>query len=243
MIILSNTLISLKVWLPRLYSRVVVPPLVPGKINNSPLILLKWCRVNCKSSWFTYHSNFAQVQQISSYEDSVAAHLSKILTSDQHSVVISSAKWVSCNKKNLEYASSWLLPIWITSNTPSSTLITLSSCLLFYWSHSKCRPKYKVAFFPQIRIAATVLSIETAAVIIWIKYHLTSGSKIAVHDYSGIKNSLAFSNLSTKIRWNAMKAKDIIKLYCNKYSCAVTSWSLLTRNAISGPKEHSQQLL
>uniref|UniRef100_A0A8C0LER1 Diacylglycerol kinase n=1 Tax=Canis lupus dingo TaxID=286419 RepID=A0A8C0LER1_CANLU len=33
-----------------------------------------------------------QVQQILFYEDSVAAHLSKILTSDQHSVVISSAK-------------------------------------------------------------------------------------------------------------------------------------------------------
>uniref|UniRef100_A0A6Q2Z0Q1 Diacylglycerol kinase n=1 Tax=Esox lucius TaxID=8010 RepID=A0A6Q2Z0Q1_ESOLU len=32
------------------------------------------------------------VQQILTYEDSVAAHLSKILTSDQHSVVISSAK-------------------------------------------------------------------------------------------------------------------------------------------------------
>uniref|UniRef100_A0A3B4WTV7 Diacylglycerol kinase n=1 Tax=Seriola lalandi dorsalis TaxID=1841481 RepID=A0A3B4WTV7_SERLL len=32
------------------------------------------------------------VQQIQTYEDSVAAHLSKILTSDQHSVVISSAK-------------------------------------------------------------------------------------------------------------------------------------------------------
>jgi len=32
------------------------------------------------------------VQQILFYEDSVAAHLSKILTSDQHSVVISSAK-------------------------------------------------------------------------------------------------------------------------------------------------------
>ena len=35
-----------------------------------------------------------QVQQILTYEDSVAAHLSKILTSDQHSVVISSAKYV-----------------------------------------------------------------------------------------------------------------------------------------------------
>uniref|UniRef100_A0A3Q3EY53 Diacylglycerol kinase n=1 Tax=Kryptolebias marmoratus TaxID=37003 RepID=A0A3Q3EY53_KRYMA len=33
-----------------------------------------------------------QVQQILTYEDSVAAHLTKILTSDQHSVVISSAK-------------------------------------------------------------------------------------------------------------------------------------------------------
>lgn len=30
--------------------------------------------------------------QISAYEDSVAAHLAKILNSDQHSVVISSAK-------------------------------------------------------------------------------------------------------------------------------------------------------
>lgn len=35
---------------------------------------------------------YLQVQQILFYEDSVAAHLSKILTSDQHSVVISSAK-------------------------------------------------------------------------------------------------------------------------------------------------------
>lgn len=34
-----------------------------------------------------------QVQQILTYEDSVAAHLTKILTSDQHSVVISSAKY------------------------------------------------------------------------------------------------------------------------------------------------------
>uniref|UniRef100_A0A8C6DMM3 Diacylglycerol kinase n=1 Tax=Moschus moschiferus TaxID=68415 RepID=A0A8C6DMM3_MOSMO len=34
----------------------------------------------------------SEVQQILFYEDSVAAHLSKILTSDQHSVVISSAK-------------------------------------------------------------------------------------------------------------------------------------------------------
>lgn len=38
-------------------------------------------------------SSLIQVQQILTYEDSVAAHLSKILTSDQHSVVISSAKY------------------------------------------------------------------------------------------------------------------------------------------------------
>ncbi|XP_067103144.1 diacylglycerol kinase delta-like isoform X1 [Osmerus mordax] len=37
-------------------------------------------------------SDDSEVQQILTYEDSVAAHLSKILTSDQHSVVISSAK-------------------------------------------------------------------------------------------------------------------------------------------------------
>ncbi|XP_030659474.1 diacylglycerol kinase delta isoform X3 [Nomascus leucogenys] len=37
-------------------------------------------------------SEDSEVQQILFYEDSVAAHLSKILTSDQHSVVISSAK-------------------------------------------------------------------------------------------------------------------------------------------------------
>uniref|UniRef100_H3AFX4 Diacylglycerol kinase n=1 Tax=Latimeria chalumnae TaxID=7897 RepID=H3AFX4_LATCH len=38
------------------------------------------------------YSEDSEVQQILFYEDSVAAHLSKILTSDQHSVVISSAK-------------------------------------------------------------------------------------------------------------------------------------------------------
>ncbi|XP_039618544.1 diacylglycerol kinase delta-like isoform X2 [Polypterus senegalus] len=38
------------------------------------------------------YSEDSEVQQILVYEDSVAAHLSKILTSDQHSVVISSAK-------------------------------------------------------------------------------------------------------------------------------------------------------
>ncbi|XP_037534333.1 diacylglycerol kinase delta [Nematolebias whitei] len=37
-------------------------------------------------------SEDSEVQQILTYEDSVAAHLTKILTSDQHSVVISSAK-------------------------------------------------------------------------------------------------------------------------------------------------------
>ncbi|XP_067307509.1 diacylglycerol kinase delta-like isoform X4 [Pseudorasbora parva] len=38
------------------------------------------------------YSEDSEVQHILTYEDSVAAHLSKILTSDQHSVVISSAK-------------------------------------------------------------------------------------------------------------------------------------------------------
>ncbi|KAI9513683.1 hypothetical protein NQZ68_040581 [Dissostichus eleginoides] len=37
-------------------------------------------------------SDDSEVQQILTYEDSVAAHLTKILTSDQHSVVISSAR-------------------------------------------------------------------------------------------------------------------------------------------------------
>ncbi|XP_063763002.1 diacylglycerol kinase delta-like [Eleginops maclovinus] len=37
-------------------------------------------------------SDDSEVQEILTYEDSVAAHLSKILTSDQHSVVISSAR-------------------------------------------------------------------------------------------------------------------------------------------------------
>ncbi|KAM9820276.1 diacylglycerol kinase delta [Neosynchiropus ocellatus] len=37
-------------------------------------------------------SDDSEVQQILTYEDSVAAHLSKILTSDQHAVVISSAR-------------------------------------------------------------------------------------------------------------------------------------------------------
>ncbi|XP_063093149.1 diacylglycerol kinase delta isoform X8 [Cavia porcellus] len=42
--------------------------------------------------WALLTPGLSQVQQILFYEDSVAAHLSKILTSDQHSVVISSAK-------------------------------------------------------------------------------------------------------------------------------------------------------
>ncbi|XP_059931805.1 diacylglycerol kinase delta-like isoform X3 [Gadus macrocephalus] len=44
------------------------------------------------SSTITDDYSDTEVQQILTYEDSVAAHLSKILTSDQHSVVISSAK-------------------------------------------------------------------------------------------------------------------------------------------------------
>uniref|UniRef100_G3NM54 Diacylglycerol kinase n=1 Tax=Gasterosteus aculeatus TaxID=69293 RepID=G3NM54_GASAC len=42
-----------------------------------------------------------EVQQILTYEDSVAAHLSKILTSDQHSVVISSARVLCETVKDL----------------------------------------------------------------------------------------------------------------------------------------------
>uniref|UniRef100_A0A8C9VBE4 Diacylglycerol kinase n=1 Tax=Scleropages formosus TaxID=113540 RepID=A0A8C9VBE4_SCLFO len=41
---------------------------------------------------FSYTRPFCRQFQISAYEDSVAAHLTKILNSDQHSVVISSAK-------------------------------------------------------------------------------------------------------------------------------------------------------
>ncbi|XP_068136699.1 diacylglycerol kinase delta isoform X2 [Hyperolius riggenbachi] len=44
------------------------------------------------SSITTEQSEDCEVQQILGYEDSVAAHLSQILSSDQHSVVISSAK-------------------------------------------------------------------------------------------------------------------------------------------------------
>ncbi|KAJ3591060.1 hypothetical protein NHX12_009007, partial [Muraenolepis orangiensis] len=44
------------------------------------------------SSTVTEDYSDTEVQQILTYEDSVATHLSKILTSDQHSVVISSAK-------------------------------------------------------------------------------------------------------------------------------------------------------
>ncbi|KAM8903616.1 diacylglycerol kinase delta isoform 2-T2 [Spinachia spinachia] len=46
-------------------------------------------------------SDDSEVQQILTYEDSVAAHLSKILTSDQHSVVISSARVLCETVKDL----------------------------------------------------------------------------------------------------------------------------------------------
>nr|XP_020477469.1 diacylglycerol kinase delta isoform X2 [Monopterus albus] len=52
----------------------------------------KFPRQHCASTITDDCSDDSEVQQILTYEDSVAAHLSKILTSDQHSVVISSAK-------------------------------------------------------------------------------------------------------------------------------------------------------
>uniref|UniRef100_A0A8D0A477 Diacylglycerol kinase n=1 Tax=Sander lucioperca TaxID=283035 RepID=A0A8D0A477_SANLU len=64
-----------------------------------PQILEKLERASTKMldrwSIMVYETKFPRqrsVQEILTYEDSVAAHLSKILTSDQHSVVISSAK-------------------------------------------------------------------------------------------------------------------------------------------------------
>ncbi|XP_041850154.1 diacylglycerol kinase delta-like isoform X1 [Melanotaenia boesemani] len=52
----------------------------------------KFPRQNSNSTVTEDCSDDSEVQQILTYEDSVAAHLSKILTSDQHSVVISSAR-------------------------------------------------------------------------------------------------------------------------------------------------------
>ncbi|XP_030632229.1 diacylglycerol kinase delta isoform X1 [Chanos chanos] len=52
----------------------------------------KFPRQHSSSTVTEDYSEDSEVQQILTYEDSVAAHLSKILTSDQHSVVISSAK-------------------------------------------------------------------------------------------------------------------------------------------------------
>ncbi|XP_035009962.2 diacylglycerol kinase delta isoform X1 [Hippoglossus stenolepis] len=52
----------------------------------------KFPRQHSASTFTEDCSDDSEAQQILTYEDSVAAHLSKILTSDQHSVVISSAK-------------------------------------------------------------------------------------------------------------------------------------------------------
>uniref|UniRef100_A0A8P4GFB0 Diacylglycerol kinase n=1 Tax=Dicentrarchus labrax TaxID=13489 RepID=A0A8P4GFB0_DICLA len=61
-----------------------------------PQILEKLERASTKMldrwSIMVYETKFPRQHSILTYEDSVAAHLSKILTSDQHSVVISSAK-------------------------------------------------------------------------------------------------------------------------------------------------------
>lgn len=62
-------------------------------LSGDPGIYSMCCNVGKQHPrWLV--SDYHQVQKILFYEDSVAAHLSKILTSDQHSVVISSAKWV-----------------------------------------------------------------------------------------------------------------------------------------------------
>lgn len=64
-------------------------------LGTSASVLPVWCSgaVGRELASSDPVSDLQQVQQILTYEDSVAAHLSKILTSDQHSVVISSAKY------------------------------------------------------------------------------------------------------------------------------------------------------
>lgn len=47
----------------------------------------------CKLCLYVFKCNVFEIQ-ITQYADSVATHLTKILDSDKHSDVISSAKWV-----------------------------------------------------------------------------------------------------------------------------------------------------
>uniref|UniRef100_A0A3Q3SMJ8 Diacylglycerol kinase n=1 Tax=Mastacembelus armatus TaxID=205130 RepID=A0A3Q3SMJ8_9TELE len=68
-----------------------LPQILEKLERASTKMLDRWSIMVYETKFPRQHS-VSTVQQILTYEDSVAAHLSKILTSDQHSVVISSAK-------------------------------------------------------------------------------------------------------------------------------------------------------
>uniref|UniRef100_A0A665UUU9 Diacylglycerol kinase n=1 Tax=Echeneis naucrates TaxID=173247 RepID=A0A665UUU9_ECHNA len=68
-----------------------LPQILEKLERASTKMLDRWSIMVYETKFPRQHSA-STVQQILTYEDSVAAHLSKILTSDQHSVVISSAK-------------------------------------------------------------------------------------------------------------------------------------------------------
>uniref|UniRef100_A0A672JU63 Diacylglycerol kinase n=1 Tax=Sinocyclocheilus grahami TaxID=75366 RepID=A0A672JU63_SINGR len=68
-----------------------LPQILEKLERASTKMLDRWSIMVYETKLPRQHSS-STVQHILTYEDSVAAHLSKILTSDQHSVVISSAK-------------------------------------------------------------------------------------------------------------------------------------------------------
>uniref|UniRef100_A0A669B3A7 Diacylglycerol kinase n=1 Tax=Oreochromis niloticus TaxID=8128 RepID=A0A669B3A7_ORENI len=68
-----------------------LPQILEKLERASTKMLDRWSIMVYETKFPRQHSA-STVQHILTYEDSVAAHLSKILTSDQHSVVISSAK-------------------------------------------------------------------------------------------------------------------------------------------------------
>uniref|UniRef100_A0A3B5M587 diacylglycerol kinase (ATP) n=1 Tax=Xiphophorus couchianus TaxID=32473 RepID=A0A3B5M587_9TELE len=68
-----------------------LPQILEKLERASTKMLDRWSIMVYETKFPRQHSA-STVQQILTYEDSVAAHLTKILTSDQHSVVISSAK-------------------------------------------------------------------------------------------------------------------------------------------------------
>uniref|UniRef100_A0AAR2LE63 Diacylglycerol kinase n=1 Tax=Pygocentrus nattereri TaxID=42514 RepID=A0AAR2LE63_PYGNA len=68
-----------------------LPQILEKLERASTKMLDRWSIMVYETKFPRQHSS-STVQHILTYEDSVAAHLSKILTSDQHSVVISSAK-------------------------------------------------------------------------------------------------------------------------------------------------------